>query len=191
MERLLSFSPSTQAQPSVRRARNGDYLGTLAPSIFLFSWYATTAHASHGVSPHGCCVRHFLSVALQPHERPPREHNAGALLLQYEPCRGGSNPRFSLHLDFGFHLLDRCDLWPRQARGTAHPHRLTNHRARMRLSGSPLYGNLEAAPIHSARSSITGSTDSARCAGIHVASRPISDIAKTTPARTSGSRGVA
>jgi hypothetical protein len=46
-------------------------------------------------------------------------------------------------------------------------------------------------PIHSARSSITGSTDSARCAGIQVASRPISDIAKTTPASTTGSRGVA
>jgi hypothetical protein len=54
------------------------------------------------------------------------------------------------------------------------------------------YGNLELGPlIHSARSNITGSTESARCAGIHVASRPISDIAKTTPASTSGSRGVA
>jgi hypothetical protein len=45
--------------------------------------------------------------------------------------------------------------------------------------------------IHSSRSSIKGSTDRARCAGIHVASSPSNDIARTTPANTSGSRGVA
>ena len=85
----------------------------------LFPRYGATTHASHSVPPNGCCIRYFLSVALQPHERPPREHNAGALLIQYEPCCRGSNPRFGLHLDSGFHLLDRCDLWPRQALGTA------------------------------------------------------------------------
>ena len=47
------------------------------------------------------------------------------------------------------------------------------------------------APIHSSRSRIKGSTDSARCAGIHVASSPSNNIARTTPANTSGSRGVA
>ena len=36
-----------------------------------------------------------------------------------------------------------------------------------------------------------GSTDSARCAGIHVASSPSKAIARTTPPSTSGSRGVA
>jgi hypothetical protein len=46
-------------------------------------------------------------------------------------------------------------------------------------------------PSHSSRSSIKGSTDSARCAGIHVASSPSNNIARTTPANTSGSRGVA
>jgi hypothetical protein len=45
--------------------------------------------------------------------------------------------------------------------------------------------------IHSSRSSITGSTDSARRAGIHVATSPNNNIARTTPAKTSGSRGVA
>ena len=46
-------------------------------------------------------------------------------------------------------------------------------------------------PTHSSRSSVTGSIDSARCAGIHVAISPSNAIARTTPARTSGSRGVA
>jgi hypothetical protein len=46
-------------------------------------------------------------------------------------------------------------------------------------------------PIHSSRSSIAGSIDSARCAGIHVASSPSNNMARATPARTSGSRGVA
>ena len=46
-------------------------------------------------------------------------------------------------------------------------------------------------PIHSSRSSIIGSTDSARRAGSHVARSPNSPIATTTPANTSGSRGVA
>src|SRR6266487_2825565 len=49
----------------------------------------------------------------------------------------------------------------------------------------------EPGPIHSSRSSIAGSTESARCAGIHVASSPSNDMATTTPASTSGSRGVA
>jgi hypothetical protein len=48
-----------------------------------------------------------------------------------------------------------------------------------------------AAVVHSSRSSIIGSTDSARCAGIHVASSPSKAITRTTPANTSGSRGVA
>jgi len=56
----------------------------------LFSRYGATTHASHSVPPNGCCIRYFLSVALQPHERPPREHNAGALLIQYVPSRGGA-----------------------------------------------------------------------------------------------------
>jgi hypothetical protein len=46
-------------------------------------------------------------------------------------------------------------------------------------------------PPHSSRSRISGLTDSARCAGIHVASSPSSAIARTTPPSTSGSRGVA
>jgi len=45
--------------------------------------------------------------------------------------------------------------------------------------------------VHSSRSNIIGSIDSARCAGIHVASTPSNDMARTTPANTSGSRGVA
>src|ERR1700730_18081748 len=45
--------------------------------------------------------------------------------------------------------------------------------------------------IQSSRRRITGSSDRARCAGIHVARRPSNAIAKTTPANTSGSRGVA
>ena len=104
----------------------------VAASIMAITWHsgtfqlsfsrsAATARASHRVPPHGCCVRHFLSLALQPHERPRREHNAGALLL-HEHCRRGSNPRFGLELDSGFHLLGRCDLRNRQALGTAHPH---------------------------------------------------------------------
>jgi hypothetical protein len=44
---------------------------------------------------------------------------------------------------------------------------------------------------HSSRSRASGLTDSARCAGIHVASNPSAAIARTTPASTSGSRGVA
>jgi hypothetical protein len=44
---------------------------------------------------------------------------------------------------------------------------------------------------HSSRSSIKGSAPNARCAGIQVASRPSSSMARTTPANTSGSRGVA
>jgi len=44
---------------------------------------------------------------------------------------------------------------------------------------------------HSSRSSINGLTDSARCAGIQVPSNPRSAIATTTPASTTGSRGLA
>jgi hypothetical protein len=47
------------------------------------------------------------------------------------------------------------------------------------------------APTYSSRSRIRGLTDSARCAGIQVASNPSAAIARTTPARTRGSRGVA
>src|SRR5262245_58698385 len=46
-------------------------------------------------------------------------------------------------------------------------------------------------PTHSARSNIRGLTDSSRCAGIQVASSPSDSITRTTPANTSGSRGVA
>jgi Fic-DOC domain mobile mystery protein B len=47
------------------------------------------------------------------------------------------------------------------------------------------------AAVHSSRSNVIGFTDSARRAGIHVASSPSNAMARTTPARTSGSRGVA
>jgi hypothetical protein len=53
------------------------------------------------------------------------------------------------------------------------------------MRGSGLY------LIYSSRSNIAGSTDSARCAGIHVARSPTNAIARTTPANTRGSRGVA
>jgi hypothetical protein len=43
----------------------------------------------------------------------------------------------------------------------------------------------------SSRSRIRGLTESARCAGIHVANSPNKAIATTTPASTNGSRGVA
>jgi hypothetical protein len=45
--------------------------------------------------------------------------------------------------------------------------------------------------VHSSRNRTSGLTDSARCAGIHVATRPRKAIATTTLARTNGSRGVA
>src|SRR5690349_8608709 len=45
--------------------------------------------------------------------------------------------------------------------------------------------------IHSSRSKTSGSMDSARWAGIHVASKPSSAIESTTPVSTTGSRGVA
>jgi len=45
--------------------------------------------------------------------------------------------------------------------------------------------------LHSSRNRTRGLTESARCAGIHVASNPSAAIASTTPARTRGSRGVA
>ena len=44
---------------------------------------------------------------------------------------------------------------------------------------------------YSSRNRISGSADNARCAGIHVASRPSRHMATTTPPSTSGSRGVA
>ena len=47
------------------------------------------------------------------------------------------------------------------------------------------------APSHSSRSNIIGSTDSARRAGIQAATSPSTAIARTTPANTRGSRGVA
>lgn len=48
-----------------------------------------------------------------------------------------------------------------------------------------------AAVVHSSRSSVIGSIDSARCAGIHVATSPSNNIARTAPPNTSGSWGVA
>ena len=53
------------------------------------------------------------------------------------------------------------------------------------------YGLFSTIRIHSSRSRTKGSTNSARCAGIHVATSPSNAIANTTPANTSGSRGVA
>ncbi len=47
------------------------------------------------------------------------------------------------------------------------------------------------ADAYSSRNSFAGSSASARCAGIQVATRPVSAMAKTTPVSTSGSRGVA
>ena len=44
--------------------------------------------------------------------------------------------------------------------------------------------------IYSSRSSVTGSSERARCAGIHVANSPSSAIATTRPPNTSGSRGL-
>ena len=46
-------------------------------------------------------------------------------------------------------------------------------------------------PVHSSRSSAAGSIDSARRAGIHAASSPNKNIARTTPDNTTGSRVVA
>src|SRR6516225_5827930 len=47
------------------------------------------------------------------------------------------------------------------------------------------------AHTYSSRSRTRGLTESARCAGIHVARSPSKDMARTTPASTNGSRGVA
>src|ERR1700733_16268648 len=70
------------------------------------------------------------------------------------------------------------------------------HKPRMDRCGSPDY--IEDPLIRggtplpqSSRSRIRGLTESARCAGIHVATRPSKAMATTTPARTNGSRGVA
>jgi hypothetical protein len=46
-------------------------------------------------------------------------------------------------------------------------------------------------PLYSSRSNINGSIESARCAGIHVASSPSINITRTAQVNTSGSRGVA
>jgi hypothetical protein len=48
-----------------------------------------------------------------------------------------------------------------------------------------------AARIYSSRNRIIGSSDRVRCAGIQVAASPSDAIARTTPASTRGSRGVA
>ena len=56
-----------------------------------------------------------------------------------------------------------------------------------RKAAIPVHATL----LYSSRSRIKGSIDSARCAGIHVASSPSNDIARITPTNTSGSRGVA
>ena len=49
----------------------------------------------------------------------------------------------------------------------------------------------EKARFHSSRNRIAGSIESARCAGIQVATNPSRPIANTAPANTKGSRGVA
>lgn len=54
-----------------------------------------------------------------------------------------------------------------------------------------MHGTFSITPIQSSRSNIAGSIESARCAGIHVATNPSNAIATTTPANTNGSRGVA
>jgi hypothetical protein len=48
-----------------------------------------------------------------------------------------------------------------------------------------------AALVYCSRSSFEGLADSARFAGIHIATRPSSSMVKTTPPSTSGSREVA
>jgi hypothetical protein len=53
------------------------------------------------------------------------------------------------------------------------------------------FGRGRLAFSHSSRNRINGSTDSARCAGTHVDSRPSSAMAATTPPSTNGSRGLA
>ena len=58
-------------------------------------------------------------------------------------------------------------------------------------ANTPPQGEGFSAPVYSSRSKTSGSTESARRAGIHVASKPSSDIARTTAINTSGSRGVA
>ena len=64
--------------------------------------------------------------------------------------------------------------------------------AKMLTAARDSAGAPPAATVRTAsRSRIMGSTDSARRAGIHVASSPISAIATTAPANTTGSRGVA
>jgi len=69
------------------------------------------------------------------------------------------------------------------------------HKTRMRpqllLVSTHPASTLALRAIHSSRSRINGSTDKARCAGIHVASRPSNDMVRTTPANTIGSRGLA
>ena len=48
-----------------------------------------------------------------------------------------------------------------------------------------------AAWFHCSRNRVQGSIDNARCAGIHIASSPTNNIARTTPPSTRGSLGVA
>ncbi len=60
-----------------------------------------------------------------------------------------------------------------------------------RLSSCELKTYRRGAVVHSSRNSSKGSTDIARCAGIHIATNPRNDMARTTPAKTTGSRGVA
>lgn len=63
--------------------------------------------------------------------------------------------------------------------------RLAVHANRLqRAKGLPAF-------VYSSRSRTSGSTERARRAGIHVASKPSSDIARTTAINTNGSRGVA
>jgi hypothetical protein len=68
---------------------------------------------------------------------------------------------------------------------------INNKRVSPVLTASIFQGIDLPAPGHSSRSSVEGSSDSARCAGIHVASSPSNAIATTTPVNTRGSRGVA
>ncbi len=56
---------------------------------------------------------------------------------------------------------------------------------------TPVFDNKRALFFHSSLSNIIGSTLSARRAGIQVATNPSITIARTTPANTAGSRGVA
>jgi hypothetical protein len=84
-----------------------------------------------------------------------------------------------------FHALE---VWKRDS---TYRQLRTAWRGRRWFVGTNAHLTERALSVHSSRNRTRGSTDSARCAGIHVATRPRKAIATTTPASTNGSRGVA